>query len=280
MQIINGTKIRDEVLESLQKRVSALSAAPVFCDVLVGNDPASVQYVDMKIRAAERVGISTHKAEFPESISTESLVSEIKKIAQIPHIAGIIVQLPLPSHIDTKAVLNAIPAEYDVDALSDSISLDFYTSVPTFIPPTAAAVLTMIASLGIDMTDRNVVIAGRGMLVGKPVAHLLAVRGISVQNVDSETPEPWRLFRTADVLISAVGKPGLITGDMIKKDVVIIDAGTSEFNGAITGDVDVASVEKMAYALAPVPGGVGPVTVAMLMQNVVISAERIAGVKK
>jgi methylenetetrahydrofolate dehydrogenase (NADP+)/methenyltetrahydrofolate cyclohydrolase len=228
----------------------------------------------MKIRAAESVGIQTHKAEFPETISTDDLVAEVKKIAEIPHMAGIIIQLPLPAHIDTKAVLNAIPAELDVDALGDSVALDFYTSVPTFIPPTAAAVLTMIASLGIDMTDRNVVIAGRGVLVGKPVAHLLAVRGISVQNVDSETPEPWKIFRTADVLVSAVGKPGLITGDMVKKDVVIIDAGTSEYNGAIAGDVDRKSVEKMARALAPVPGGVGPVTVAMLMQNVVLSAER------
>ncbi len=280
MQIIDGKKIRDDVLDGLQRRIQKLPNPPVFCDVLVGNDPASVQYVDMKLKAAASVGIQTHKAEFPEDISTEALVVEIKKIAEIPHIAGIIVQLPLPKHIDVKTVLNAIPAQYDVDALGDSVALDFYTSVPTFIPPTAAAVLTMIASMGIDMTDRNVVIAGRGVLVGKPVAHLLAVRGISVQNVDSETPEPWRFFRTADVLISAVGKPGLITGDMLKKGVVIIDAGTSEFNGAIAGDVDRKSVEKMAFALAPVPGGVGPVTVAMLMQNVVISAERLAGVKE
>ena len=280
MQIIDGKKIRDEVLEGLQRRVAGLKNPPVFCDVLVGTDPASVQYVDMKVRAAASVGIQTHKAEFPEDISTEALVAEIQKIAEIPHISGIIVQLPLPNHIDTKAVLNAIPAQFDVDALGDSVALDFYTSVPTFIPPTAAAVLTMIASLGIDMTDRNVVIAGRGVLVGKPVAHLLAVRGISVQNVDSDTPEPWKIFRTADVLICATGKPGLITGDMVKKDVVIIDAGTSEFNGAIAGDVDQKSVEKMARALAPVPGGVGPVTVAMLMQNVVVSAERLEGKKE
>ena len=278
MQIIDGKKIRDEILAGLKSRVASLPTPPVFCDILVGSDPASRQYVSMKECVAESIGIKTHPAVFPADISTEALVSEIQKIAAMEHMAGLIVQLPLPTQIDQRAVLDAVPTAIDVDALGRESSLAFYTGTPQFVYPTAAAVLAILDSAGIDLADKNVVIAGAGMLVGKPVAHLLTRRGVSVVSVDADTPDADKIFSKADVLISATGKAGLITGSMIQKHAVLIDAGTSESNGGIVGDIARASVEGRAAILAPVPGGVGPVTVAMLMQNIVIAAERMAKV--
>ncbi len=273
MQIIDGKKIRDDILSGLKARVAALPNTPIFCDVLVGSDPASAQYVAMKERVAESIGIKTHTATFPADISTEVLVAEIKKIAALPHMAGLIVQLPLPAHIDQRAVLDAVPADIDVDALGSETSLSFYTGTPQFVYPTAAAVMAVLDAAGVALSDKNVVIAGKGMLVGKPVAHLLTRRGVSVVSVDADTPDTDKIFSKADVLISATGKAGLITGSMIQKHAVLIDAGTSESNGGIVGDIDRTSVEGRASMLAPVPGGVGPVTVAMLMRNIVIAAE-------
>ena len=276
MKLIDGRKIRDEILSTLKARVAALPFKPVFCDVLVGSDASSAQYVAMKLKVAESLGIATHKAVFPETITTEQLVAEIKTIAMMPHMSGLIIQLPLPSHIDRQAVLNAVPAHMDVDALGEITSEHFYQNRPTFILPTAEAVLAVLGSLDMELADKHVVVAGRGMLVGRPVAHLLKHRGITVDTIDSETHHAKELYRAADILISATGQAGLIEGSMLKPGVILIDAGTSESNGAISGDIDRASVESVAAYLAPVPGGVGPVTVAMLMNNVVTAAERIA----
>ncbi len=275
MRLIDGRKLRDEILETLKARVSALPFSPVFCDVLVGDDAASAQYVSMKFRVAEKLGISTYPAVFPEGISTEELISEINRIASVPDMAGLIVQLPLPSHIDTRAVLDAVPARLDVDALSAEVSERFYSNRTSFAFPTAEAVMAILGSLDMELHEKEIVIVGKGMLVGRPVAHMLERRGLSVVSVDEHTRHPESVFRTADILISAVGKPDLISGDMLKEGVILIDAGTSEQNGSVKGDVDAESVEHVARALAPVPGGVGPVTVAMLMSNIVLSAERM-----
>ncbi len=274
MQIIEGRKIRDFILSDLQRKVQALPYAPVFCDVLVGSDPASVQYVHMKERVAESLGIKTVSGVFAATISTEELITEIKRIAQIEHMAGLIVQLPLPPHIDTQAVLDAVPENIDVDAVGKKSTEAFYTGIPNFIFPVASAVLTILDSLNLDLSNKKIVVVGQGMLVGKPVTHALQSRGFTVTAVDSDTQNAEAIFREADILITGVGKGNFITGDMIKEGVVVIDAGTSESNGGVVGDVDRASVEPKASALSPVPGGVGPVTVAMLMQNIVIGAER------
>lgn len=276
MQIIDGRKIRDEILGALKMRIAALPFAPIFCDVLVGNDPASLQYVQMKNRTAENVGIKTYPAMFPESITTDELIFEIKKISEIPHMAGLIVQLPLPEHIDTKRVLDSVPVSIDVDAISSDASEKFYANNPVFIFPTASAVIKILESLNLNLLEKKVVMVGQGMLVGKPVAHLLQNIGVSVSVIDTETQNKNELLKSADIIISATGEANLIKGDVLKGGVVLIDAGTSESNGGISGDVDRESVENIASVLSPVPGGVGPVTVAMLMQNVVISAEQIA----
>jgi methylenetetrahydrofolate dehydrogenase (NADP+)/methenyltetrahydrofolate cyclohydrolase len=274
MQIIDGRKIRDQILVDLKSRIASLSFKPVFCDVLVGDNSASTQYVKMKEKTAEALGIKTYPAVFSESITTEDLITEIQKIAQVSNMSGLIIQLPLPSHIDTKRVLNSVPQEIDVDSISITSSEKFYSNEPVFVFPTAAAVMEIIDSLNININDKKIVMVGKGMLVGLPVAHLLKNKGASVFSIDSSTENLRDVLHDADLVISATGQAGLIKGEMLKQGVVIIDAGTSESNGGISGDVDRPSVENIASALSPVPGGVGPVTVAMLMQNVVISAER------
>lgn len=276
MEIIDGRKIRDEILSGLKARVAALPFAPVFCDILVGNDPASRQYVDMKDRVAESLGIEAYGAQFPEEITTEELVDELAKIAALPNMAGLIIQLPMPEHIDVRTVLDAVPLAFDVDALSTEASDLFYVDAPVFVFPTAAAVLAVLDSLDVPLLDMSVAMVGNGMLVGRPVAHMLQSRGVSVDVVDSSTEDSGDVIRGADIVISATGQAGLITGDMLKEAAIVIDAGTSESGGGIAGDIDRASVEKVASVLSPVPGGVGPVTVAMLMHNVVLSAERLS----
>ena len=276
MQIIDGRKIRDSILETLKTRITSLPFSPVFCDVLVGDNPASTQYVQMKERVAEGLGLKTYHAVFPETITTNELISEIKKIAEIPHMSGLIIQLPLPEGIDTKKVLDSVPPEIDVDSISAHATEKFYTNEPIFIFPTAAAVMAILDSLALDFSHKNVVMVGQGILVGKPVAHVLKNHGVDVSVINQSTKDRNEIIKNADVIITATGQANLIQGDMIKKHVVLIDAGTSESNGGISGDIDRESVADIASVLSPVPGGVGPVTVAMLMQNVVISAERKA----
>jgi len=273
MQIIDGRKIRDEILESLKARVAALSFTPIFCDVLVGDDPASAQYVRMKEKTAEGLGITVEHAAYPENISTEELISEIKRIAGLPHMSGLIIQLPLPAHIDQQAVLNAVPGTLDVDATGHEATERFYGGNPTFVYPTAAAVMAVLDSAGVSLAEKHVVMVGEGMLVGKPVAHLLKQRGVSVSVVNTSTSNPEDIFKSADVLISATGQANLISANMLKDDAVVVDAGTSETGAGVTGDVNTETLANWNGTLSPVPGGVGPVTVAMLMQNVVIAAE-------
>lgn len=275
MQIIDGRKIRDQILGDLFARVQALPAAPVFCDVLVGESEASAQYVRMKERIAHSLGIDVLPAVYPESITTEALIAEIKRIAAVPRMAGLIVQLPLPAHIDTQEVLDAVPVGIDVDAIGREATNLFYSDQPQFIFPTAAAILAVLDTLHLDLSGKHIVVLGKGILVGRPVAHLLTRRGLRVTSVDSQTPNPERLIADADVLISGIGVANFVKGGMLKSGAVVIDAGTSEAGDAISGDVETESVTRVASVLSPVPGGVGPVTVAMLMKNVVISAERL-----
>jgi methylenetetrahydrofolate dehydrogenase (NADP+)/methenyltetrahydrofolate cyclohydrolase len=277
MQIIDGRAVRDSILAKVKQRVAALPFKPLFCDVLVGDNDVSAQYVRMKDRTAEAMGLKVVHGVFPGTITTAELITELKRLGSLQNMAGLIVQLPLPAHIDSRAVLDAIPPNVDVDATGKTSSELFYAGKPNYLFPTAAACVTLLDSLDLDLTGKKVVVVGRGMLVGKPVAHLLMSRGLDVVTVDRDTPNPEEIFKSADVIITGVGKGKLINGGNIKKGVVIIDAGTSESGGAIVGDVDRETVEPLAAAISPVPGGVGPVTVSMLMQNVVQSAERQLG---
>ncbi len=268
MKIIDGRKIRDEILAKIKKEVAELPFVPVFCDVLVGNDPASVQYVGIKKRMAESVGFTFHQTNFPESINTNDLIEEIKTINKLRNMCGIIVQLPLPEHLNTKLVLNAIDPGLDVDCLGEVVSDRFYQGESTINFPAALACMTLLDSLNLDLEKQKIAVLGQGMLVGKPVTALLRSRKLSPETVTEQTPNKEKIIKEADIIISGMGRGKHLTGDMIKKGAILIDAGTSELNGGIVGDVDLESVKEVAGYVSPVPGGVGPVTVAMLLNNV------------
>jgi len=268
MQIIDGRKIAREILEGVKSEVVQLSFRPVFCDVLVGDDPASKQYVGMKAKAAERLGFKFRNADFPASISTADLVAEIKKINQEPDMCGLIVQLPLPAALDKQAVLDAIDAKIDVDC-TGKVNTDLFYEGRAYVEfPTAAAVMASLDSVGLDFSQKKFLVIGYGQLVGKPVSFLLQQRGYKFDVARSKTENILELMKSADVIISAAGRQNLITGNKIKPGAVIIDAGTSESDGGIVGDVDFDSVKNIAGFVSPVPGGVGPITVAKLLFNV------------
>ena len=279
MKIIDGRKLSLEILENIKHEVAGLLFVPVFCDVLVGKDPASLQYVGMKSKKAESVGIKFHSANFPESITTPELILEIIKLNNIENMCGIIVQLPLPEHIDRRAVLDAIDPNLDVDCLGTMASEKFYNnengSGSPLGFPTALACMALLDSLNLDLENRKILVLGQGALVGKPVTSLLRFRGVHVDTLSRATENKEELIKNADVIISGLGQGKYLTGDMVKDGVVIIDAGTSEENGSIVGDVDFESVKDKASFLTPTPGGVGPVTVAMLLNNVLYVAKNM-----
>jgi len=274
MEIIDGRKIAKDILENIKKEVSFLPFIPVFCDVLIGEDPASVQYVKMKAKKAEELGIKFHTASFSISITTEELIEEIKKINKLENMCGVIVQLPLPSHLDERAVLDAIDPKLDVDALGSETSKKFYDGEKSLGLPTALACMCILESLNLDLNNKNIVVLGQGELVGKPVLSLLERRGLKTIALRSKTENKDEILKNADVIISGIGRGAYIKGDMIKEDAVIIDAGTSESGAGIVGDVDLESVRDVAGYVSPVPGGVGPVTIAMLFKNVLEVAKR------
>lgn len=271
--IIDGRKIRDEILAEIKKEIFGLSFVPVFCDVLVGSDPASVQYVHMKAKIAESVGIKFHEAKFSKSISTEELISEIKKINEIENMCGIIVQLPLPEHIEKQKVLDAVDYKLDVDCLGSVNSEKFYKNEYALGFPTALACIYILDSLKLNLKDKNIVILGNGDLVGRPTTALLHACGLDVEVVTRNTEFKEKIIKESDVIISGMGEGKFVTGSMLKEGAVVIDAGTSESNSSIVGDVDLESVKNVASFVSPVPGGVGPVTIAMLFKNILIVAK-------
>ncbi|MEK9182810.1 MAG: bifunctional 5,10-methylenetetrahydrofolate dehydrogenase/5,10-methenyltetrahydrofolate cyclohydrolase [Patescibacteria group bacterium] len=281
MKIIDGKKLSQEILSQVKNEVAKLAFIPVFCDVLVGSDPASIQYVGMKAKTAEAVGMKFHKANFPASITTDELIKEIKILNKVKNMCGIIVQLPLPEFLDKRAILDSIDPNLDVDCLGTIASDKFYSGDTKLGFPTALACMAILDSLKLDnnpsttQRTRKIVVLGQGMLVGKPVTALLKFRNLSPTIITSKTENKEKLIREADVIISGMGKGKYITGDMIKEEAVLIDAGTSESDAGIVGDIDLESVKNVAGFVSPVPGGVGPVTVAMLLKNILTVAKNL-----
>lgn len=273
--IIDGKKISMEILEEVKKEIALLPFQPVFCDILIGDDPASAQYVQMKAKKAESLGIKFHKVHLPKTVSTEEVISEIKKLNNFENMCGLIVQLPLPIKFDKQIILNAVSPFIDVDCLGTETSNLFYSNKGSLCFPTALACMKILDSLKIDLSKKKIIVIGQGDLVGKPVTHLLRSRGLTVETIRSNTENKDKMIKEADVIISGVGNGKFITGEMIKAGVIIIDAGTSESNGSIVGDLDIDSVQDIASFVSPVPGGVGPVTVAILLQNVLTVAKNL-----
>ncbi len=274
MVIIDGKKIRDNFLIEIKSQVKELKYVPLLCDITVGQDKLSNLYAKLKLKFAEQVGIKSKIINFREGVTTEELILKIEELNKKPNMAGIIVQLPLPRYIDKEKVLNSISRELDVDCLCKENSEAFYKGQGDFIFPTAKACIFILDEIGIDLTKKKIVVMGNGKLVGRPVTYLLEKRGYFVENITKENTYTQADIKSADVIISATGQANLITKDKVKEGAIIIDAGTSEENGSIKGDVDFDNVLGLASFITPSPGGVGPVTVAMLLLNVLQSAKK------
>lgn len=237
--------------------------------VLVGENLASRQFVGIKTKVAQRLGIKTELYEHPESSSTQQILASVLEISH-KNFDGIVVQLPLPSHIDTHVVLNSIPPGLDIDVLSDEAKNKFRSGELQMIPPVAGAVQEVLNHVGVPLRDKKILIVGKGKLVGEPVSLLFDRIGIPYGVIEKETDESEKakLFRSADIVISGAGSSHFITPDMIQEGVVLIDAGTSELSGVLVGDIHPDCYEKASFA-TPVPGGIGPVTVVCLFKNIV-----------
>ena len=273
--IIDGRKISQQILQSIQERIQHLSFKPVLCDIIVGDDKVSMSYVKIKQRVAEKCGLDFLLVNLPQTSKLSEVVDAIHKVQEDKKLCGLIVQLPLPEHLNTKEILNAIDLKVDVDLLSEKSSEQFYTGSHNLIPPTAAAIWHILQDLKIDLTTKNILVIGQGQLVGMPITYLLKSNGFNVNIATKDTDDIKALTKNADIIISGAGKDKLLNGDMVKDGVIVIDAGTSEVDGGIAGDVDFQSVEPKAQFITPVPGGVGPVTVVKLIENVVTVAEEI-----
>ncbi len=276
--LIDGKAIAQNIYANLSVRVSKIKFKPVFCDVMVGSDPASIQYVALKARFAEKLGIRFLRADVSEEASEAELIEKIADIGKWPDLCGLIVQLPIPQKYNLHNVLSQIPQGVDVDCLNPENVKKFYSMGFKLIPPTASAVMTILSSVMPDLHNKTAVVVGKGELVGRPVAQLLSRAGAEVIALDSRTVEPKSVSCRADIVVAGAGNPKLISASWIKPGAVVIDAGTSEDFGSIVGDVDTESVVQVASYLAATPGGVGPVTVAKLLENVVQVAEsRVVG---
>ncbi len=274
--IIDGREISQQILQSIQERIQHLSFKPVLCDIIVGDDKVSMSYVKIKQRVAEKCGLDFVLVNLPRTSNLSDVVGTIHKVQEDKNLCGLIVQLPLPEHLNTKEILNAIDLKVDVDLLSEKSSEQFYAGSHNLIPPTAAAIWHILQDLKIDLTTKNILVIGQGQLVGMPITYLLKSNGFNVNIATKDTADIKALTKNADIIISGAGKDKLLSGDMVKDGVIIIDAGTSEVDGGIAGDVDFQSVAPKAQFITPVPGGVGPVTVAKLIENVATVAEEMA----
>jgi methylenetetrahydrofolate dehydrogenase (NADP+)/methenyltetrahydrofolate cyclohydrolase len=265
--ILDGRATAEKRLGRLAGEIRASGLAPRLATILVGDDPASRLYVRMKHRACEQVGIGSVPVELPEDASTAEVAGEIRALAGDPSVDGILVQLPLPPRIDREEVIAAVPGEKDVDGLTPLSLGRLFSGRPLFAPCTPLGVMALLAEYRIPVEGQDAVVVGRSLEVGRPMAALLLNAGATVTVCHSRTRDLPGKTRGADLLVSAVGKAGFITGAMVKKGVVAIDVGIEMAGGKPVGDIDFAAVEPLARAITPVPGGVGPMTIAMLMEN-------------
>ena len=268
-------KVRLETAELMEKH----GIQPGLAVVIVGNDPASRVYVNNKKKACDAVGFLSFEYALPEDTTQEELLALVQKLNDDPSVNGILVQLPVPKQIDDKAIINAISPAKDVDAFHPENVGRIMIGEYSFLPCTPAGAMELIDSTGVDVAGKNCVVIGRSNIVGKPMAMLLLHRNGTVTICHSRTKDLTAVTREADILVAAVGKPNFVTGDMVKEGAVVIDVGINRLdNGKLCGDVNFAEVEPKAGWITPVPGGVGPMTIAMLMRNTLTAAKAQNGI--
>ena len=277
-KLINGKEIAASVREGVRIEAEALKAqssvTPGLAVILVGDDPASKIYVGNKKKACLEAGFNSFEHILPAETSQAELISLIEKLNADPAVHGILCQLPLPKHIDEQAVINAISPKKDVDAFHPANVGKIMIGDYDFLPCTPAGVMELIHSTGVSVSGKKCVVVGRSNIVGKPMAMLLLHENGTVTICHSRTKDLAKECLEADILVAAVGKAKLITADMVKEGAVVIDVGMNRLDsGKLCGDVDFAEVEKKASYITPVPGGVGPMTIAMLMKNTLTAAK-------
>lgn len=268
MQILDGKKISQKIQEELKEKVSSLKTKPCLAVILVGDDKASQAYVRNKEKAAQYIGINTTTYKLEESTSTEDLLALIDKLNNDSSVNGILTQLPLPKHIDKAKVLFSILPEKDIDAFHPTNVGHLHLGTPKMVPCTPAGIIRLLDTYKIPIDGKNAVVIGRSNIVGKPIAQLLLERNATVTLTHSHTHNLKDIVKNADIIVAAIGKPKFVTKDFIKEGAVIIDVGINrDKNNKLVGDVDFENVKDLTSFISPVPGGVGPLTVAMLMEQ-------------
>ena len=274
-EIINGKEVAKSLREALAKQIAELDAkygrTPNLVVILVGEDPGSVSYVTGKAKAATEVGIRNTTLRYPETITEAELLEIIAKLNADEDVDGILVQLPLPKHIDEQKVIDSIAVEKDVDAFHPSNVANLWLKKPCTQPCTPKGIIKLLKETGMEIAGKEVVVVGRSNIVGLPVSKLLLNENATVTVAHSRTKDLAEVTRRADILVVAIGKPKFVTADMVKPGAVVIDVGVNRDpeTNKLCGDVDFAAIEPIASAITPVPGGVGPMTITCLMENTI-----------
>ncbi|MBU4266613.1 MAG: bifunctional methylenetetrahydrofolate dehydrogenase/methenyltetrahydrofolate cyclohydrolase FolD [Candidatus Altiarchaeales archaeon] len=272
MAIIDGRKIAAEIKEKVREEVEGMETKPGLATVLVGDDPASQLYVKLKGKACEEAGIKSEKYEFPGDAKEEEVIKLIRELNSNSSIHGILVQLPLPKNLNSQKIMAEIAPEKDVDGFNPVNMGRLLIGDERFVPCTPKGVIRMLEHEKVELKGKDCVIVNHSPVVGKPLAMLLLNREATVSVCHVKTKDLGKFTREAEILIVAAGVPGLIKADMVKKGVVVIDVGINKTKDGVVGDVDFEAVKEKASLITPVPGGVGPMTIAMLLENTILAA--------
>jgi len=273
MGIIDGKKIAAGIKEKVKKEVDSMQTKPGLATVLVGDDPASQLYVKLKGKACDEAGIKSEKYEFPGDVEEGEIIKLIRELNSNSSIHGILVQLPLPKHLNSQEIMAEIAPEKDVDGFNPVSMGNLMIGNEGFVPATPKGIIGMLEHEGVDVEGKDCVIVNHSPVVGKPLAMLLLNREATVSVCHVKTKDLGRFTREAEILIVAAGVPGLIKADMVKEGAVVIDVGINKTEDGIVGDVDFEAVKDKASLITPVPGGVGPMTIAMLLENTVMAVK-------
>ncbi|MDM5414781.1 bifunctional methylenetetrahydrofolate dehydrogenase/methenyltetrahydrofolate cyclohydrolase FolD [Staphylococcus aureus] len=281
-KILDGKHIAKDYRQGLQDQVEALKEkgfTPKLSVILVGNDGASQSYVRSKKKAAEKIGMISEIVHLEETATEEEVLNELNRLNNDDSVSGILVQVPLPKQVSEQKILEAINPEKDVDGFHPINIGKLYIDEQTFVPCTPLGIMEILKHADIDLEGKNAVVIGRSHIVGQPVSKLLLQKNASVTILHSRSKDMASYLKDADVIVSAVGKPGLVTKDVVKEGAVIIDVGnTPDENGKLKGDVDYDAVKEIAGAITPVPGGVGPLTITMVLNNTLLAEKMRRGI--
>ncbi|CAC6212394.1 bifunctional methylenetetrahydrofolate dehydrogenase/methenyltetrahydrofolate cyclohydrolase FolD [Staphylococcus aureus] len=281
-KILDGKQIAKDYRQGLQNQVEALKEkgfTPKLSVILVGNDGASQSYVRSKKKAAEKIGMISEIVHLEETATEEEVLNELNRLNNDDSVSGILVQVPLPKQVSEQKILEAINPDKDVDGFHPINIGKLYIDEQTFVPCTPLGIMEILKHADIDLEGKNAVVIGRSHIVGQPVSKLLLQKNASVTILHSRSKDMASYLKDADVIVSAVGKPGLVTKDVVKEGAVIIDVGnTPDENGKLKGDVDYDAVKEIAGAITPVPGGVGPLTITMVLNNTLLAEKMRRGI--